>query len=741
MQREDILELILLEADGGLSLEESGRLEEELARDPTLRDERSRMQSAWKDLKDLGRGLAMRPEFGESRLASLRAPRREGVIIGGHVRAAAAALLLATFARGSFDPRTSIVVDRFGPDANGAAVRSTAAADETIRAATGETVVASAIDGLRVNLSNGGVSLNADGEVRIEPGPISADVMIGERAARIDLGGLELIGAQASLAVFDENEDRKFLVLSGSLRLNDFTGQVFTRLDGAVKVGPDKSAAGFNPIGTGNPLTDPATAPTRTETPIVVDPEPAHEHSDPTRLTNRSFAPAHLIGTITSASDGSVVAGAVVTLVRDLLPEDALKALLPDDPELRLETRRDLDTARAVLGGAFTVTSDADGRFDLPRLPPGIWRIDVQVPDESRFADLRDRFFEVRAGEERALPLALDDGATASGRIVDSKGRAVTNAILTRLGRTIHVGSSGEFNLDHVSATDGLTTIRANDFVLTDVDLSTQDFNAITLPRSIPIRGVIRDHDGTPIAGRIEAGFEVNGVWHVERTNVDAVDGKFSLRTIPSGVAVRLVASSRGYQVATRYLDPDASRSDKFYFDLPADRSVTVFPYDFDLGRPVSDAAVLAYGVQELLPGVEESIGFSLSGLDPDNDTAAIVCSAGLRFTTFSFAPNATEVHVEMHPARDRRVRVVDPSGNDVSDALVVWSARMNEDPRVLAVVPAIGVLDHVELPDYGLDGGGLVAQIVVTSNGTTTVVDDDPTKDEIVVVLGGSDQ
>jgi hypothetical protein len=740
MQREDILELILLEADGGLSLEESGRLEMELARDPTLRDERSRMHSAWKDVKDLGRGLAMRPEFGESRLASLRAPRREGVIIGGHVRAAAAALLLATFARGSFDPRTSIVVDRFGPDANGAAVRSTAAADETIRAATGETVVASAIDGLRVNLNNGGVSLSADGEVRIEPGPISADVMIGERAARIDLGGLELIGAQATFSVFDEDEDRKFMVLSGSLRLNDFTGQVFTRLDGAVRVGPDKSAAGFNPIVTGIPLSDPETTPTRTETPVV-DPEPAREHSDPTRVMNRSFAPAHLVGTITSSSDGTVVAGAVVTLVRDLLPEDALKALLPDDPELRLETRRDLDTARAVLGGAFAVTSDADGRFDLPRLPPGIWRIDVQVPDDSRFADLRDRFFEVRAGEERALPLSLDDGATATGRIVDSKGRAVTNAILTRLGRTIHTGSGGEFKLDHVSATDGRTTIRANDFVLTDVDLSTQDFNAITLPRSIPIRGVIRDHDGTPIAGRIEAGFEVNGVWHVERTNADPVEGKFSLRTIPSGVAIRLVAGSRGYQVATHYLDPDASRSDKFYFDLPADRSVTVYPYDVDLGRPVSDAAVLAYGVQELLPGVEESVGFSLSGLDSDNDTAAIVCSAGLRFTTFSFSPNATEVHVEMQPARDRRVRVVDPSGNDVSDALVVWSARMNEDPRVLAVVPAIGLLDHVELPDYGLDGGGLDAQIVVTFDGTTTVVNDDPTKDEIVVVLGGSDQ
>lgn len=741
MQREDILELILLEADGGLSLEDSALLEDALARDPTLRDERSRMHSAWKDVKDLGRGLGMRPEFGESRLSSLRAPRREGVIIGGHVRAAAAALLLATFARGSFDPRTSIVVDRFGADANGAAVRSTATADESIRAANGESVVVSSIDGLRVNLHNGGVSLSADGEVRIEPGPIAADVMIGERAARIDLGGLELIGTQASFAVTGDYEDRKFMVLSGSLRLNDFTGRVFTRLDGEVRVGPDKSAAGFNPIVSGNPLVDPATVPTRTETSVEPPPEPAREHSDPTRLMNRSFAPAHLAGTITAASDGTAVAGAVVTLVRDLLPEDALKALLPDDPELRLETRRDLDTARAVLGGAFTVASDANGGFDLPRLPPGIWRIDVQVPDESRFADLRDRFFAVRAGEDLALPLALEDGATAFGRIVDSKGRAVTNAILMRLGRTIHTDWNGDFKLEHVSATDGRATIRANDFVLTDVDLSTQDFNAITLARSIPIRGVIRDHDGTPIAGRIEAGFEVNGAWHVERANVDAVEGKFSLRTIPSGVAIRLVASSRGYQVATRYLDPDASRSDKFYFDLPADRSVTVYPYDADLGRPVSDAAVLAYGSQELLPGVEETVGFSLSGVDSDNDTAAIVCSAGLRFTTFSFAPNATEVHVEMRAARDRRVRVVDPSGNDVSDALVVWSARMNEDPRVLAAVPAIGLPDHVQLPDFGLDGGGLVAQIVVTSNGTTTVVDDDPTKDEITVVLGGSDQ
>src|SRR5262245_19817117 len=146
MQRDEILELILLEADGGLTLEEAGRLENALAEDPSLREERTRTLAAWKEIREFGRGLAMRPEFGETRLSSLRAPRREGVIIGGHVRAAAAALLLATLARGSFDPRNSITIDRF--DADGTAHHATAAVGETIRAVAGHRVVANAADGV-----------------------------------------------------------------------------------------------------------------------------------------------------------------------------------------------------------------------------------------------------------------------------------------------------------------------------------------------------------------------------------------------------------------------------------------------------------------------------------------------------------------------------------------------------------------------------------------------------------------
>jgi hypothetical protein len=740
MQREEILDLILLEADGGLTLEDAARLEEELARDPSLRDERSRMHSAWSEVKGLGRGLAIKEDFGESRLSSLRAPRREGVIIGGHVRAAAAALLLATLARGSFDPRSPIVVDRFGADA--VAHRSAVASGATISANDGERVVASAVDGLRVHLRNGAVSLNADGAVNVEPGPISADVMIGERAARIDLGGIQLIGFDASFAVTGTDlDDRQFIVVSGALRVNDFSGRLISPLDGAIKIAPDKAPDRFSPILSGNPLVDPAATPTRTETPVEGVPEERpREHTDPARIVSRSFAPAHVAGTVTSADDGSAVAGATLTFVRELLPDDALKALLPQDPAFRLETLRDLDIARSTLGASFTVVSGPDGSFDLPRIPPGNWHVDIQAPDDSSLADLRERFLQIRAGADVSLQLTLDAGLTAYGRITDSKGRSVTNAILMRLARSVHTDPTGNFKLDHVSVDDARATIRANDFELTDVALSTSDFNSLTLPRSIAIRGVIRDQFGSPMAGRIEAGFEAaSGAWHVEHVDVD-VEGKFSLRTIPLDVPVRLVASSRGFQIATQFLDADASRVDKIYLDLPADRSVTVYPFDTGLGRPVNDAEVLAYGDRELLAAVEGSAGFSLNGLGSDFDTSAIACSTGLRFTVFTFPPNATDVHVDLQPARERHVRVVDATGNVLDDALILWSAKLTEDPRVLAVVPAIGVDDHVLLPDFGLDGGGLAAQIVVNVGGTTTVVDDDPTQDDMVVVVG-SDQ
>jgi hypothetical protein len=62
MRRDEFLDLLLLEADGGLSPAESALLEEALAGDPTLQLERESIRLAWSELQSLGRSVAMTRE-------------------------------------------------------------------------------------------------------------------------------------------------------------------------------------------------------------------------------------------------------------------------------------------------------------------------------------------------------------------------------------------------------------------------------------------------------------------------------------------------------------------------------------------------------------------------------------------------------------------------------------------------------------------------------------------------------
>ena len=71
MRRDEILGLLLLEADGGLSLAESARLEEALAGGPTLQIERESIRVAWRELQSLGRSVTMRREVVDTALAEV----------------------------------------------------------------------------------------------------------------------------------------------------------------------------------------------------------------------------------------------------------------------------------------------------------------------------------------------------------------------------------------------------------------------------------------------------------------------------------------------------------------------------------------------------------------------------------------------------------------------------------------------------------------------------------------------
>jgi hypothetical protein len=59
MRRDRILDLLVLEADGGLSSTDAVRLEEALAEDPALQDERVATHAAWRELRTPGSGAAM----------------------------------------------------------------------------------------------------------------------------------------------------------------------------------------------------------------------------------------------------------------------------------------------------------------------------------------------------------------------------------------------------------------------------------------------------------------------------------------------------------------------------------------------------------------------------------------------------------------------------------------------------------------------------------------------------------
>jgi len=71
MRRDEILDLLLLEADGGLSPAESARLEEALAGDPMLQLERESIRAAWSELRSLGRSVTMRREVVDTALAAV----------------------------------------------------------------------------------------------------------------------------------------------------------------------------------------------------------------------------------------------------------------------------------------------------------------------------------------------------------------------------------------------------------------------------------------------------------------------------------------------------------------------------------------------------------------------------------------------------------------------------------------------------------------------------------------------
>jgi hypothetical protein len=741
MQRDELLDLLLLDADGGLSGDDAVRLSAELARDPALTAERDRLRSAWGDIKALGRGLALRPDFGESRLAALRAPRREGVIIGGHVRAAAAALLLATFLRGGLDPRSPLLMTRTFDLSGPGPVVERCESDELISPRPGETLRVSSVDGVVGTVRSGSLLMTADGAVRVEPGPVDVDVLVGERAVRIDLGEVSIVGANAAVHVEgDSLESRRLRVDSGSVRLGGPFGPVFRAghtldLSRPTLLQPSAIAGDGGADVTLQPTRTPLTLPGSDE-------DHASERSNTTTMQQRDIPPAHVLGLVTSKIDGRPLPHATVTLTRDLLPPAALEALLPSDPEGRLAALRDLETIRASFGAPLKTQTDGSGAYDLSEVPPGVWRVDVLAPWDGSYSDIAGRFVQLPVGSTVELDYALDTVDTVHGKIVDSKGKSITNALVSDALRGVLTDKYGRFTLRHVPTDDARAFIHVDGFEDCAVTLSIDDdgANQFTLTKSTALTGTVYDSSGAPIKGSIEVDFELGGQWHIEHFSADS-DGTFELHSIPVDLPVRLIANASWNGAAALFLDANEGRDDGHDFNLPPFRSAMIYPFDVEYGQPISGSHVLGLGTDLLLPGIELSGGVLLGTLPSDHDIHAVVWATGLQCTPFDLAANATGAQVDLSPARERHLHVIAADGSVVPDAIVVWVARPRDDSRLLTVLPVSAEPDGYELPDFGLDGGGLSAQVVVYARGETASAVDDPVRDDLVITLTGSGQ
>jgi len=194
-------------------------------------------------------------------------------------------------------------------------------------------------------------------------------------------------------------------------------------------------------------------------------------------------------------------------------------------------------------GPTGTVVTDSDGEFFLSNLLPDIYVLEVL--DHESSAEV-----EVRAGETARAVLTIDDRGSIAGRVVDTRGAAVSGASV-RLLRDAMGSFEGESTEDAVSSggdgsffflsapigvqiklaaeMTGYAPATKGPFVLqTDVPLEGVE---LVLTAASAVSGRVTDTGDAPIAGaRVEA--RVMGAWGRGEGEV-AITGADGTYTVP----------------------------------------------------------------------------------------------------------------------------------------------------------------------------------------------------------------
>jgi hypothetical protein len=200
-----------------------------------------------------------------------------------------------------------------------------------------------------------------------------------------------------------------------------------------------------------------------------------------------------------------------------------------------------------------------DGSFQVGELPS--WPVFLRATAEEH-APALSHPVNVRAGDSREVDLAVTDGCTLNGKVVDKKGNPLSGVLINAEERVIagsasdpslqtstqaQSGDDGSFSLDHVPRGTLLVRGYDGDFAVTTVTTEIKDCENVSPVKIVmshggTVTGIARDAAGKPLSGA-----------HLTITDrsigfVNAVsgpDGRFRFDQIPEG-AMRLELEHEG---------------------------------------------------------------------------------------------------------------------------------------------------------------------------------------------------
>ncbi len=715
MKRDELLELLILDADAGLSNEEAEPLRAALRDDASLREEQAAVHDVWKSLRSEARSLKLDDDFGWSQVRKFLRKGNEGTLIGTTIRWAAAVLFFVTLARGMSGPVSIGTVHRGGaakgeagtssiaPPIASSSGREFAAAElfsgTTLRAEPSEVVHAELLGGLEMTLQGGEVVIDTPRSLRLGRGETEVVVAVGERATDIHCPGVVISARNARFTLRTSDSP----VRRGLTRLRVSEGAVIARQGGIQPVDASMGVMEFRafpprtlpaPVEPRRPLEsvspipplpdrDPLNPGDEPSDPPIPPPQPPPQpppsddsgDGDDDRVHSKAPLMAAYGGTVV-APGGEPVPESLVILRRVPSPDLAF----PEPSRtFNLTLWKELSDARGQIQSF--ATSDADGQFEFLRVSPGFYRVEVLVPKNVFLSDLPPRFLRLAGEEVREERLALEPGFSLGGRVVDEFGNPLEDVLVRREGRETTTDLRGRFRL-HGQTRTGQVWFEHEERAPLLVDLEQWSGNPVVLPSVAPLDVRVRHSLGNePI--RAVARWTSGGRLF-ERVSERVDNGLLRISGCPPAAELSVTVSAPGVQ--TQVLErPKNPTGELGPIDLLPAQSFELSLESQD-GNPLRRATATLH-TEGLLLQSDSCMSGTTRFLGEASRNVSLVVNRGDHFGAYPVTMGAT-TRVVVSPPAPRHLEVRDRRGEIPREPWALAVVVDGATERWLAVQP-----------------------------------------------------